>query len=258
MQSCIYEGRVRHHRRAPRDHAFELPLFMLYLDLDELPDIFRRRWLWSARRPAFAWFRREDHFGDASLPLSLAVRDLVEERTGHRPNGPIRLLTQLRMLGLALNPASFFYCFDESGESLEAVVVEVTNTPWGERYCYVLRRRAGSDSDAIRLETAKDFHVSPFMGMDQVYEWAVSPPCEQLQLSIANLEPGGERIFDASLTMERIPIEGRSLARVLLRHPLMTAEIMLGIYWQAFRLWRKRVPFIPHPRTRETALEINP
>jgi DUF1365 family protein len=69
VESCLYEGRVRHRRRRPVDHAFEFPFYLLYLDLEELPEIFRGRWLWSSEGPALAWFRREDHFGDPRLPL---------------------------------------------------------------------------------------------------------------------------------------------------------------------------------------------
>ena len=34
----------------PVAHEFRYRLFMMYLDLDELSTVFRRRWLWSSRR----------------------------------------------------------------------------------------------------------------------------------------------------------------------------------------------------------------
>ncbi len=89
---------------------------MLYLDLDELPTVFRRRWLWSATRPAIARFRREDHLGENKLDLATAVRRFVLEQTGITVTGPIRLLTNLRYFGYGFNPVSFYYCFDASGE----------------------------------------------------------------------------------------------------------------------------------------------
>lgn len=238
MESCIYEGRVRHRRREPLEHAFEFPLFMLYLDLEELPRVFEGRWLWSHSRPALARFRRQDHLGDPELGLDEAVRDLVQERRGWRPRGPIRLLTHLRYLGYVFNPLSLFYCFDPDGHELEAVVADVTNTPWKERHQYVLT------ADGER--TPKAFHVSPFMDMEQVYHWALRTPGPDLRLGIESLPPGGERLFSASLSLRRVEIDARSLASVLARYPLMTAQVIAGIYWQAWRLRRKGAPCFPH------------
>ena len=125
-------------------------LFMLYLDLDELPALFDGYRLASARGRSLAEFRRADHLGDPRRPLADEVRALVAARSGTAPAGPIRLLTNLRYLGHAFNPVCFYYCFDAAGERVEAVVAEVTNTPWGECHAYVLepdpaRSRPGVD-----------------------------------------------------------------------------------------------------------------
>ena len=148
MHSALYQGWLRHRRRAPRAHAFAYPLFMAYLDLAELDRVFAGRWLWSARRAAPARFAREDHFGDPALPLDEAVRRLVHERTGRRPAGPIRLLTHLRYFGYVFNPVSFFYCY--AGDEVQTIVAEVNNTPWGERCMYVLSRNSAARGLAWR------------------------------------------------------------------------------------------------------------
>lgn len=234
MKSCLYTGWVQHRRHAPHPHVFRYPLFMVCLDLDELDHVFARHWCWSARRPAIARFRREDHFGDARVPLDQTVRDLVQARTGHRPEGPIRLLTHLRYFGYVFNPVSFFYCFDAADARVETMVAEVSNTPWGERHCYVL--------DGLAGETDKAMHVSPFMPMDLRYEWRFTEPAERLHVHM-RLKRANETLFHATLALVREPIGNG----VLIRFPLMTAKVIAAIHWEALRLWFKRTPLHTHP-----------
>lgn len=247
MHSAIYHGWVRHRRFQPTRHAFRYRLFMLYLDLAELEQLFEGRWLWSTRRFAFARFRREQHFGDPTVPLDEAVRDLVQRRTGRRPAGPIRLLCHPAYLGYCFNPIAVFYCFDETGEWVEAIVAEVTNTPWGERHCYVLDARDGEGSPKLARRFAKRMHVSPFMGMNQSYDWRSNRPGERLVVHIAGRQQA-QRLLDATLVLERRPMTPQNLALALTRHPLMTWKVAAGIHWEALRLWLKRVPIHDHPK----------
>src|SRR5262249_12947006 len=146
MNSCIYEGWVRHRRLTPVAHAFRYPLFMMYLDLDELDRVFAGRWLWSVTRPAIPRFKRADYFGDPSLPLKQAVLQEVQRASGRAPKGPVRLLTHLRYWGYSFNPISLYFCFAPDGETLDGVVAEVRNTPWGERKPYVLTRNLAAEN----------------------------------------------------------------------------------------------------------------
>ncbi len=244
-QSCVYEGSVSHHRSSPVQNAFRYSVFMLYLDLDEVADVFAGRLLWSTTRPAFARWRRRDYPGDPATPLDGWVRDLVRERTGLRPEGPVRLLTHLRYGGRGFNPISVYYCFAADGETLQWAVAEVTSTPWHERTHYVLDMRA--DIRVHRGRMDKELHVSPFLPMSMEYRWTLTQPGASVAVGLDVLG-GGSPVLDTSVVMRRRELTGRTLARLLVSYPPMSWRVLGGIYWQAFRLWRKGVPYVPHPR----------
>jgi DUF1365 family protein len=224
---------------------------MIYLDLAELDEVFKGRWLWSSDNFNIACFNRAYHLGDPSIPLDQAVRDFVSERTGRRQEGPIRMLTQLRYFGHNFNPVSFYYCFEKEGRQVETIIVEIHNTPWGERFCYVLEEEQskGSKKDK-KFALSKQFHVSPFMDMDIRYEWEFTDPGDSVRVFMASHEKG-EKIFEAELSMDRHEITGSELSRMLIKHPFMNIRIIGAIYWQALRLWTKGAPFYTHPSKRK-------
>ena len=258
--SAIYDGWVRHRRHTPVEHSFTYRHAMLLLDLDELPGVLDDHSLYSASRRAPARFRREDYMGDPASPLDECVRDLVEERTGARPTGPVRLLTTLRTFGHNFNPVSFFYCFAPGGDRVEAVVAQVTNTPWGESHSYVLSREprhAGTVRGGVGGESPpqvlhaegmdKAFHVSPFIGMDHHYDWRVTEPNGRLLVHIDERDDSGSQVFDATLSLERRELTNSRMTRLLLRFPATSLRVVFLIYWNALRLKLKGAPYFRHP-----------
>ena len=243
--SAIYEGHVYHRRLEPRPHEFRYRLYMLYLDLDEVGELLGGNTLWSWIRRAVVWFRRADYMGPRDVPLKQAVLDCVEGEIGRRPNGAVCVLTHVRTLGYVFNPVTFYYCFDRQGE-LEAIAAEITNTPWRERHTYVLDSHAAPDRARTTKRFQKDFHVSPFFGMDLDYDWGFSAPGRHLTVAMANLEKG-RAVFHAGLECTQKPLTLANLASVLFRHPLLAARMHAAIYWQAARLWAKRTSFHSHP-----------
>jgi len=234
--SCLYVGTLTHRRTQPQ-REFTHELALPYIDLEEIPRLLSGRLLW--RTPGLLRFRRSDFHGDPAKPLAEAVRDSVQAALGLRPSGPIRLLANLRSYGHCFNPVSFYYCFDRDGERLEAVLAEVTNTPWGERQAYVMAGGSGSFQ--------KLMHVSPFMPMDQRYSCRAPTPGETLSVSIENHREG-HREFAAALRLRRRELTPAAVRRAALRNRLGSPRTLALIYGHGLALRLRGVRAYPHPQ----------
>jgi len=247
MPSCLYAGTVRHQRRSPVEHRFSYRTWMLYLDLDEAAEAFSHCPLLSRRRYGIASYLRSDHWGDPQQPLAESIRSLVQHETGMSLAGPVRLLTQLRQFGHYFSPLNLYYCFDTTGDTVAAIVAEVSNIPWGERHMYVLwEGNRVARQASLSFAHPKAFHVSPFMAMDQTYAWQLAVPDQELSVEIESSE-GDHSLFRARMELTRYELSAQQLAWQLMRSPLATVQTVVGIYYQAWKLWRKQCPYYPHP-----------
>lgn len=252
--SALYTGTLRHRRFSPKQHAFEYTVFMMYLDTREIEQVFSLSPFWSLSRFAPAQFKRSDFHINKRLPLPPkdneiqglddAVRATVLDQTGIQLTGPIRMLVNLRYWGFNMNPISTYYCFDESGENVIAILAEVNNTPWNERHAYVLTSEQFSQKQQVQF--TKQFHVSPFNPINMNYHWYSTTPSKTLALHLENWQTH-EKIMDATLTLAREEISSASLNKILIRFPWMTVKVVSAIYWQALKLWWKGVPLFNHP-----------
>jgi DUF1365 family protein len=239
-RGAIYEGTVTHRRAGHGGHGFDQRVRMVLFDLDRVDALCQMHPLWSARHPAPVWFRRRDYLGDPGVRLTTAVHDVVEQRSGIRPTGPVTLLTNPRTWGWLFNPVSFYFCYDQAGSRVEHMVVEVTNTPWRERHCYVV------GPPGVHGLT-KMLHVSPFLDMDQQYQLDYSEPSDDLEVQFIVSDSEGPQLFARVKLVRRAPTR-HSLGQILWIVGRGTIGVSWGIYRQAFSLWRKGTSFHDHPR----------
>ena len=242
MRSALYDGQVVHDRRSGPRNLFRYRVYMWHVDLDELAALDRRLWAFGHDRRALTTIRSRDHLGDPRRTIRENLGRYLAAHGIELDGGRVSLLTNARVLGYVFNPLSLFYSHRPDG-SLRCVVAEVHNT-YGERHCYLLE-----PGERGHVSTGKEFYVSPFLTVEGSYEMTLAPPGERVSVQMALIQ-GGERVFAASLTGRRRPITNATVARMLVRHPLMTARVTSLIHLQGVKLALRgvaRVPRPPHP-----------
>jgi DUF1365 family protein len=243
--SHFYIGDVFHCRLMPKQHSFKYNFFWTAIGLDEMKEVFYKHPFWSLEKWNVSSFRRKDHLGDLNKPLEQCVKELIESKVGVKPTGSIQLITHMAYFGFRFNPVSF-YVLRNKYKKIEFIVAEINNTPWGEQFCYVIDARHQL-SDSIYSEMKKQFHISPFFSMNMEYKWKFSFTENELKIQMENWE-NGNKVFQVSMQAKELEINKRSMSRVLLKYPFMTAQVFWGIYWQALRLWLKKIPVYSHPK----------
>jgi uncharacterized protein len=254
--SALYVGTVRHRRLRPRPHAFRHRTYHVLIDVDELVGLDRDVWGFGYGRRSLTTFHDRDHFG----PLDVPVRDKLERwvRAHGRElgDGPLRVLTNLRVLGHVFNPVSWWFSYRRDG-SLAMVVAEVNNT-FGDAHAYLLDPVEVGADGILRARAAKVFHVSPFLPIDDLdYRFTLQPPGERVTLHMDVHDRDG-KVLDATQAGRRCDLDSATLVRTLLRHPLMPLRTVVLIHLHAAVLWSKRVGFHRRPVPPPDGFERHP
>jgi DUF1365 family protein len=242
MKPSFCVGTIAHRRKIPVEHRFQYPFFMWFLNLDELdrlPSL--GRWF-STDKWALSRFHRPDYYGDPALSLADAIRKRMAELTGQPVTGQVWGLLNMRTLGLYFSPVNFYYGYDSQG-NFTHFLAEVSNIPWNHRHQYAHYLA----DDSLTPNHPKQFHVSPFNSLDQHYHWKLKAPEENITVQLAVDDARGH-VFMARLNLKRRPLTVQSVRKELLKKPAMTAFVVAGIYWQAFKLYRKGVPYVPYQK----------
>jgi uncharacterized protein len=262
MNSRIYECDVMHARSAPKRHRFNHRIFMLALDLDELPLLDRTSRLFSVNRSNLYSFRERDYFpiseplhnpsATAELPTSSRVTGSDASLKGRvmswlsahgieLPGGRVELVTMPRIAGYHFNPISLYFCYDAAGRAA-AAIAEVTNT-FREVKPYLLAPATWQDG-AFHLRVPKHFYVSPFSDVDVEFDFCLRPPTERLSIRIDDYVRG-ERTLTSTLTGSARPLTGAALAWFTFKYPLLTLAVMARIHGHALALYLKKVRWFP-------------
>lgn len=248
QSNALYVGSIAHRRHRPAAHAFRYGLFQTYLEASQFEQTLSPFWFCSTRRFNWLWYRRADYFGDSRQPLDAALRAHVAEQTGQAHQGPIFMLVSPRCFGFLMNPVSFYYGFDTDRRSLRWILAEITNTPWGERFSYLLQVDAAQPADdGYAWRFPKRFHVSPFLPMALEYAWRFGRPSRNLRVHMRVLESDIPQ-FDATLTLQRRELTAANLFAQVLKMPLLSFKVAAGIYWNALLIRLKGNPFHAHPK----------
>lgn len=235
-RSSLYLGTVAHNR--PGKHRLKYRVFMLALDLDELPSLTLRT-LRHNKSARLAIFDR-DHAARVDAPIKPQIEAKLREAGIGWRGGRIVMLTMPRILNYVFNPLTVYFCYGHTG-ALAAIAHEVSNT-FGERHFYVLPPRITS-LGRVSQACDKTFFVSPFLEMDLHYEFDIAPPGETVSVAM-RVNRGAEVALTASFAGERRALTDANLLRAWAGNPLMTVGAIAAIHWEALKMWLKGVRYL--------------
>lgn len=259
LSNALVKGWVRHRRYKPKAHQFEYKMTWTLLDLDKAEQLFQKSRLWGIEKANIVSYRQADFHqnnrsADCSLPSPLATKqnvlDSIQRHKGEEFNGKVFMLSHLRNYGYNFNSVCFYLCYDHQ-DKLKYIISEITNTPWGERHSYIFDCEKDNDSErdaVMQFNFSKAFHVSPFIKMDMHYRWSFKVTAKNLRVHMVLITSEGQKYFDTTFTAELIPLTHKTMRQYAFRHALQPHKMSFLIYWQALKLWLKRLKVYDHPK----------
>lgn len=252
-----------HHRLAPKKHSFWYNIFMFYLDLDEIEVLTKKLKWFSYNRFNLFSFRDKDHLQlelkakmpkTEHCPSQISVKQQIttylKSHNVEIGNGRIMLLTNLAVLGYNFNPVSFYFCFDEDKKPLCAVA-EISNTYHEMKMFFFSKDEL--DGNTFKQRVQKHFYVSPFIDLDDFFDFNLVIPTEKLEIKIDDYDKEGNRFFMSTLKGEKKPLTNANMLRYFFAIPMIPLRVMWLIHWQAFKLWVKKIKY--HPKAANQDLQ---
>jgi DUF1365 family protein len=256
--SALYVGPVRHRRHRPVRYELTHRTFHVLLDVDDLGRLDREVTGFGVDRAAPMAFHARDHLDGGGGPLRDRLAALVAARGARLPEGPLQLLCRPRTFGHVFNPVAWWFAHHPDGR-LGMVVAEVTST-FGDRSLYVLDGPEPHPDGLWRSSATKALHVSPFLPVEGLgYRFAFLPPgLPPGPRVLVRMEVDDEEgtVLDAVQDGRRLDLDGRGVARTLLRHPLASLAALGAIHGHALRLWRRGAPFHRRPAPPADAVRV--
>ncbi|TDR22689.1 DUF1365 domain-containing protein [Marinicella litoralis] len=249
LQAGYAEGFVIHNRLKPNAHRFKYDMCWCVFDLNHLD-----QWMASAkywRHNAWSIFslKDTDYINSEQSPIIDKVKKYLETQTQEKFNGQVYLFTHPRFLGYGFNSVSFYFCYQNN--QLVHIVSEINNTPWGEKKLYLHACQSVQQSSLGHhcFEFKKQFHISPFVGMDIDYSWDFYVDDKSLKVKM-KLMQDGVNILNVILDTKITPRMDNKTHKFPFKLLFQPWKMAAGIYWQAFKLWIKKVPFYSHPQNK--------
>ncbi len=248
MTPCLYECEVMHRRLKPKQKRFDYRIFMLSVDLDDLPQV---PFLGLNRFNLFALNDR-DHI-DLGHPGGIRANLFAwmeQQKIACPADARVRLVTLPRVLGYAFKPVSFYYLTSQDGDPLFAIA-EVRNT-YHEMKLYLVD---GAQSNGWQRTVTKEFYVSPFSDVRDSFNFKLGHPGETLAVKIDNLDADGITLVSAVNGASK-PLTARRLLWFGIKYPLLSLKVILMIHWQALKLWTRKVPHFTKSANRDAQTDV--
>ena len=238
METCIYTGTVSHRRFKPIKHYFSYKTFSILFDLDELERLQKKISLFSFNKFNLFSFYNKDHGARDGSNLIDWVKKILKKNNLDFNISQVKLLCFPRIFGYVFNPLSVFYCYEE--KNLISILYEVKNT-FDEQHTYIFSIKP--NTKIIIQKCDKKFYVSPFIEMETEYNFRLTEPNEHLRVYIKQTDKKKDKILIACQTGKKQIMNTRQLVINFFTHPVMTFKIILGIHFEALKLWKKGAIF---------------